>query len=140
VRGNDGYNSAFRFGIGISIFGASNVNFQNVAVIGSTDGAAYGSAGTCLQNTGSSILLPVQFNLVASQFNDVASYIVWDLCAGIQISASNFVGNGTAISNHRPMSAMISSHQCKSIQQRHAKYLSSGTYRRVTLAGNTFYT
>jgi len=142
VRGNDGYNSAFRFGIGISIFGASNVNFQNVAVIGSTDGAAYGSAGTCLQIAGSSILLPVQFNLVASQFNDCGIGILYGTYAqGIQISASNFVGNGTAISQP---SANVGNDQLAIS----ASQFNSGTRNiflqapidGVTLAGNTFYT
>lgn len=142
VRGTDGYNAAFRFGTGIGIVSASNVNFQNVAVIGSTDGAAYGSAGTCLSIVGSSSLLPVQFNLVASQFNDCGTGLLYGAYVqGVQITASNFVGNGTAISLP---SANVGNDQLAIS----ASQFNSGTRNiflqsnidGVALSGNTFYT
>ena len=102
VRGSDGYNATNYFGYGIYSDGASNINFVGVNVVGSASGAAYTnhttpSSGLYLLSSNSNIV-PVQFNVVGSQFNynnygiKIGNYV-----QGLSVNTTNFVGNSYGI-------------------------------------------
>lgn len=98
VHGSDGIGATNRFGRGILLDQISNVTLTNVSVVGSPDGKPYASDGICLETRGSPGAIPVQINVISSQFNDCGNGIEYGAYVqGVQILASNFVGNGTAI-------------------------------------------
>lgn len=98
IHGSDGVGAANRFAHGIFLDQVSNVGLINVAISGSPDGGPYASEGTCLLTQGRADAIPVQINIVASQLNYCGKGIVYGpYVQGIQIVASNFVGNATAV-------------------------------------------
>lgn len=101
VHGSDGIGMANRFARGLSLYQVSNLTLTNVSIVGSPDGKPYAAEGICLVAEGTAEQIPVQINIVASQFNYCATGIEYGAhVQGIQIVASNFVGNRTAI--HQP--------------------------------------
>lgn len=98
IHGKDGINGTYRFDRGIYLHQVSNVNLMNTAIVGSSDGAPYATVGTCLYLDGSHDSIPVQINIVSSQINSCQHGIHYGpYVQGIQILASNFVGNSVAI-------------------------------------------
>lgn len=98
IHGKDGFNADDRFARGIYLYQISNVSLTNIAIVGSSDGAPYASNGTCLSMEGSSVSIAVQINIISSQINSCQYGIHYgDHVQGLQIIATNFVGNETAI-------------------------------------------
>lgn len=98
IRGADGFNQAYRWGRGVSLYQVSNVNVSDTTIVGSSDGAAYASDGVCLIAEGTAAVLPVQINVVSSQMNYCKYGIYYgNYLQGLQVSASNFVGNSHGI-------------------------------------------
>lgn len=101
VRGRDGFGGVDRFATGIALHRVSNVTLANVTIAGSPDGAPYATRGVCLLIDGTADAIPIQINIVAAQINHCGRGLVYGpYLQGVQIVASNFTGNGTAI--HQP--------------------------------------
>jgi hypothetical protein len=141
VRGSDGYNATFRWGYGINLFQMSNVNLDSVTVVGSSDTAAYASAGTCLFDRGTASVVPVQINISLSQFNYCKYGIMYgNYLQGLQITSTNFVGNTYGVyvptgQNGNDQLAINNSQFNNSVSDVYIGSLIDG----VTINGNDFY-
>ncbi|RMB24888.1 hypothetical protein C8J47_3794 [Sphingomonas sp. PP-F2F-G114-C0414] len=142
VRGADGYtDKTSRWGIGINLYQISNTNLTNDTIIGSTNGASFATEGTCFIDRGTVAVFPIQINIIGSQFNFCHYGIVYgDYLQGLQITSSNFVGNGFGVflsdkNVGNDQLAISSSQFNSSISDIYIGGLIDG----VSITGNSFY-
>lgn len=98
IHGQDGFGAEERFARGVYLHQVSNVTITNSAIAGSAEGNPYASEGFCLYLSGTAPSPPVQINIIGSQINYCGTGIFYGpYVQGVQIVASNFVGNNIAI-------------------------------------------
>lgn len=96
IRGNDGYASTNLFGFGINLSGVSNVNLVSVGITGS--GGSYATNGVCIQDGGTSAIVPVVLNMTGVTANYCQyGFIYGPYLQGVTIAQSNMTGVGTGI-------------------------------------------